>query len=227
MTARRAPDAPPSDQNMAVLLREQYALERTGAWNTMGMRGTCSHSFDFSGRAPSQQIIATPFAEIAAQSMLPFAHLLWASVWCGIASDAVSRAESFVRQEARKRPGAPPAGAVRLAELLALLQRFRALVGAGLDRYEAARSDPDALAALSFVLAMNNLKVTASQSVVEIVNLALLICGIAGYRNDGPSSLSRHMRDALSAQLMINNDRILGNMSQLVAAHRHDASLFG
>ena len=227
VTARTSPDAPPSDQSMAVLMREQYELRRIGAWNTMGMRGTSSHSFDVSGRAPASQVIATPFAEIAAQSMLPFAHLLWGSVWCGIASDAVSRAETFVRGEARKRPGVPPAGAVRLAELLGLLARFRALVAAGIDRYEAALGDPDLLAGMSFSLAMNGLKVSASQSVVEIVNLALLICGIAGYRNDGPSSLSRHMRDALSAQLMINNDRILGNMSQLVAVHRHDQSLFG
>ena len=40
---------------------------------------------------------ATPFAEISAQSMLPYAHLLWASVWHGVASDAVARSEAFVR----------------------------------------------------------------------------------------------------------------------------------
>ena len=65
----------------------------------------------------------------------------------------------------------------------------------------------------------------ASQGVGEIVNLAFLICGIQGYRNDSPYSLARHMRDALSAPIMINNDRILGNTSNLLAVYKHDASL--
>ena len=44
-------------------------------------------------------------------------------------------------------------------------------------------------------------------------------CGLAGYRNDGEVSLGRHLRDVLSAPIMINNDRILANLagSMLVA----------
>ena len=37
----------------------------------------------------------------------------------------------------------------------------------------------------------------------------MLICGIAGYRNDSKFSLARHLRDAYGAALMVNNDRIL------------------
>ena len=36
-------------------------------------------------------------------------------------------------------------------------------------------------------------------------------CGLAGYRNDGEFSISRPLRDILSASIMINNDRILAN----------------
>lgn len=93
ITSRRTPEAPPSDQVMSVLTRDQYRLERSAVWDTMGMRGTCSDNFTFGGRAPAEQIIPVPFAEIAAQSMLPHAHLLWASVWYGIAAEAVARAE--------------------------------------------------------------------------------------------------------------------------------------
>ncbi len=225
ITARRTPEAPASDQVMAVMTREQYSLERTGVWDTMGMRGTCSDNFTFAGKAPVEQIIATPFAEIAGQSMLPYAHLLWGSVWYGIASDAVARAESFVRSEARKRPGTTPPSALRLAELLALLQRMKSLVVTGIERYERAKQDADELSSIGFVVAMNSVKVVASQSVGEIVNHAFLICGIQGYRNDSPMSLARHMRDALSAPVMINNDRILGNTSNLLAVYKHDASL--
>ncbi len=41
--------------------------------------------------------------------------------------------------------------------------------------------------------------------------------GLAGYRNDGEFTLEftlgRHLRDILSAPIMINNDRILANVS--------------
>ena len=36
-------------------------------------------------------------------------------------------------------------------------------------------------------------------------------CGLSGYRNDGEFSVARHLRDVLSAPIMINNDRILAN----------------
>jgi acyl-CoA dehydrogenase len=35
--------------------------------------------------------------------------------------------------------------------------------------------------------------------------------GLSGYRNDGEFSVARHLRDALSSSIMINNDRILAN----------------
>jgi len=38
-------------------------------------------------------------------------------------------------------------------------------------------------------------------------------CGIAGYRNDGEFSIGRHLRDILSAPVMISNDRILANVA--------------
>jgi acyl-CoA dehydrogenase len=40
---------------------------------------------------------------------------------------------------------------------------------------------------------------------------SLQACGLAGYRNDTEFSVTRHLRDVLSAPIMINNDRILGN----------------
>ena len=225
ITSRRTPEAPPSDQVMSVLTKDQYRLERSHVWNTMGMRGTCSDNFSFAGRAPARQMIPTPFAEIAAQSMLPHAHLLWASVWYGIAAEAVARAEGFVRGEARKKPGSTPPGARGPAELLVRLQQFKRLIIAGLDRYERVRGDADELSSMGFVVAMNSIKVAASESVGEIVSQAFLICGIQGYRNDSPASLARLMRDALSAPIMINNDRILGNTSNLLAVYKHDPSL--
>ena len=46
--------------------------------------------------------------------------------------------------------------------------------------------------------------------VLDIVTRAMVICGIQGYRNDSKLTLGRHLRDAMGASLMVNNDRILG-----------------
>ena len=48
---------------------------------------------------------------------------------------------------------------------------------------------------------------------VATVMSAMRACGLSGYRNDGDFSVGRHLRDALSAPLMINNDRILTNIA--------------
>ena len=37
--------------------------------------------------------------------MVPYSHILWASLWWGIAANAVSLAAEFVRAGARKTPG--------------------------------------------------------------------------------------------------------------------------
>jgi acyl-CoA dehydrogenase len=227
ITSRAHADAAPSDQVLTAFLKDQYTLEKTHVWNTLGMRGTCSDGFLFKGEAPAEQILPKPFAEIAAQSMLASSHLLWSGVWYGIAIDAFSRAQAFVRAAARKSPGAPPPGALRLAEVSNLLQMVKSNVVAGLKAYEDAKADPDKLSSMAFAVAMNNVKIASSETILEIVNHTMLICGIMGYKNGTPFSLGRHLRDAHSAQLMISNDRILGNTSSMLLVHKQDTSLLG
>ncbi len=41
-TARRAGRRRASDQVLAVFMKEDYELQLTGGWDTLGMRGTCS-----------------------------------------------------------------------------------------------------------------------------------------------------------------------------------------
>jgi acyl-CoA dehydrogenase len=69
---------------------------------------------------------------------------------------------------------------------------------------------------------MNELKLSASTKVVEVVQAALLICGIAGYRNDTPFSLGRELRDAHSAALMVHNDRITEHNASLLCVAKED-----
>jgi len=227
VTSRRNADAPHSDQIATLFLKEQYSLERTSVWDTLGMRGTCSDGYIFKAEAPAEQILPKPFAEIAAQSMLAVSHLLWGALWYGIAADAVARSQAFVKAAARKSPGQTPPGALRLAEASNLLQQVKANVVAGLKQFEAAKGDADALNAMSFSVAMNNIKVGTSQMILTIINHCMLICGIAAYKNGTPFSLGRHLRDAHSAQLMISNDRILGNTSTMLLVNKQDTSLLG
>ncbi|MDH7797286.1 MULTISPECIES: acyl-CoA dehydrogenase family protein [unclassified Beijerinckia] len=227
ITARRNAEAPSSDQLMAVIQKHQYVLEPTIAWDTLGMRGTCSEGFRFAARAPREQILDKPFAEIAAQSMLAMAHILWSSVWYGIAADAVARARACVRAEARRQPGATPAAARRLTQTVGALQQMKADVLDGLRRFEAVKGDEAELSSVAFAVAMNNLKVTTSTAVADIVRQAMLVIGIGGYRNDGAHSVGRHMRDSLSAALMVNNDRILGNVEKLMPISRNENGLLG
>ena len=225
ITSRGHADAATTDQVMTVFTKDQYTLERTHVWDTLGMRGTCSDGYLFKGAAPAAQILPKPFAEIAAQSMLATSHLLWSGVWYGIAVNAMARAQNFVRAAARKSPGTTPPGALRLAEASSLLQLLKSNIVAGLAEFEAAKDDPDRLSSMGFAVAMNNIKIGSSETILTIINHAMLVCGIMGYKNGTPFSLGRHLRDAHSAQLMISNDRILGNTSNLLLVHKQDTSL--
>jgi acyl-CoA dehydrogenase len=152
--------------------------------------------------------------------MLPTSHVVWGSVWLGIATEAVDRAKRFVQKEARKKPGTLPPAAMHLADLVALQQQFAELVHGAARRYDAVADDADALATMGFAIGMNALKVSASQLVVEIVGKAMTIIGISAYRNDSEFSLARMLRDAHGAALMVNNDRINANNAQLLLVHR-------
>lgn len=227
ITSRAHKDAPPSDQVMTVFLKNQYTLEQTHVWDTMGMRGTCSDGFLFKGEAPAEQILPKPFAEIAAQSMLASSHLLWSALWYGIAVDAFSKAQAFLRAAARKTPGTQPPGLVQLAEMSSQLQAIRSNIQAGLTSYEQALKDPDRLSSMGFAVAMNNVKIASSEMILPVIHQALRICGIMGYKNGTPYSLGRHLRDAHSAELMISNDRILGNTSNMLLVHKQETGLLG
>ncbi len=227
VTSRAHKDAPPSDQVMTVFLKDQYTLEQTHVWDTLGMRGTCSDGFLFKGEAPAEQILPKPFAEIAAQSMLASSHLLWSALWYGIAVDAFTKAQTFIRAAARKAPGTQPPGLVPLAEMSSQLQVIRSNIQAGLVSYEQALKDPDRLSSMGFAVAMNNVKIASSEMILPVIHQALRICGIMGYKNGTPFSLGRHLRDAHSAELMISNDRILGNTSTMLLVHKQETGLLG
>jgi acyl-CoA dehydrogenase len=222
VTCRRSEDAPRNDQALVLVRREDALLRRLSEWNTLGFRGTCSPGFELKSIGHAEQVFPVPYADIHSRTQHPVAHILWASLWVGLATDALNKARTFVRGEARKTPGVMPINATRLAEADLVLNTMRSTLQATLSEYHALleAGNPDALSNFAFVIRVNNLKVTASQLVLDVVMRAMLICGISGYRNDSKLSLGRHLRDATGAGLMVNNDRILGQNATMHVALR-------
>ena len=209
-TARRAPDAAPSDQVLVVFRARDYRLTETGAWETLGMRGTRSAGFALAAEGHELQVLPQPYAEIHAQTMTPVAHLLWSSVWAGVAAASVERARLFLRKAARA--GQTPPAAAHFNRAAGQLRQLRALIAGALTRYETIREDAAALTAFDFQTEITLLKVESSELALSTVMSAMRTCGLSGYRNDGAASQGRALRDILSAPIMINNDRILANL---------------
>jgi len=209
--ARRANDAAASDQVLVVFTKDDYTLQRSLGWETLGMRGTCSAGFELKANGRADQIFPESYDKIHAQTMTPVAHLSWSSAWAGIAAASVDRAQLFVRKAARGSNGQMPPGAAHFTSAKRSLMKLRAVIAATLDTYANHQFDERALGSLDFQSSVNMLKVEASELAVETVMSAMRACGLSGYRNDGDVSIGRHLRDVLSAPIMINNDRILAN----------------
>jgi acyl-CoA dehydrogenase len=212
-TARRSADAAGSDQVLLVLLKSDYTLERLQVWDTLGMRGTHSEGFTLRARAPADQIMPEPYDRIHAQTMVPFAHLLWGSVWAGIAAAATGKAQAFIRHAVRGSNGQMPPGAPHFTQAVSSLRTLRGVLAASLRSYEAIMSDEKAISSLEFQALITLTKVQASELAVTTVLHSLRACGLSGYRNDTEFTIGRLLRDVLSAPLMINNDRILANLA--------------
>lgn len=222
VTCRKSEDAARNDQVQVLVRKSDYELTKLSGWDTLGFRGTCSEGFVLKSQGRAEQILPQPYADIHRRTMHPFSHVVWASLWLGLSIDAVNRARSAVRAEARKNPSVTPISATRLAELDTVLFSMRGGVYQTLREYHdlLIANDPEAYTGFSFAININNLKLTASQFVVEVVGKAMLICGIQGYRNDSKLTLGRHLRDAYGAALMVNNDRILGQSATMQIVQR-------
>jgi acyl-CoA dehydrogenase len=215
-TVRRTPDAESGDQVAVLTRRDQMEMEPQGTWDPLGMRGTCSPGFVAKATFAVSQILPAPFSTISAETMTPVSHILWSHVWLGIATDAFDRARAFVKAASKRKPGEPLPAAIRLSEVMSELSLLRAEVGLALREYcDLHAADRAKLSEMATILRFNNLKIAASEQAPKVCQEALGVCGIVGYKNDTPFSVGRHLRDAMSARLMVANERI----------HATDASL--
>jgi acyl-CoA dehydrogenase len=210
VTLRRAPDAEPGDQVLVLVRKADLELEPKGTWDPMGMRGTCSPGFVVRGSFAAEQVLPTPFPRVSMESMVPVSHILWSHLWLGIATDAFDRARAFVRAAAKQKPGQPLPAAQRLSHLMSQLSLLRAEVASGLTEFEEGSASPnrERLSTMAAALRFNSLKIAASEQAPRVCQDAMTVCGIVGFKNDTPFSIGRHLRDTMSAVLMVSNDRI-------------------
>ncbi|MEJ1962201.1 MAG: acyl-CoA dehydrogenase family protein [Gammaproteobacteria bacterium] len=130
ITARRSESASPSDQVIVLLRKADFRAQLLRPWNTLGMRGTCSPAMLIEAEAALEQIFETPFHVIASQTMTPAAHLLWSSVWLGIAGDALDRTMRLVRSRTHATAPGERLGRSRLLETVATFSRVTGLCSA-------------------------------------------------------------------------------------------------
>lgn len=226
VTCRRDEGASASDQVLVLVRKQDCRLAQTTSWDTLGMRGTCSPGFKLQSQGDDRQILPGAFADSSAQSMVPYSHILWASLWWGIAADAVGKAANFVRGQARQSPGKVPPTAQRLAELSQQLHAMKQQWLAAAQAFDAlgdGAAARDELLGMGWALRLNNLKIACSEAAPQIVHRALQIVGILGYKNDSPFSLGRQYRDSLSASLMISNDRIAAKNASMLLVYKDTA----
>lgn len=216
VTLRAHPDAGAGEQVAVLARNDQVQLEPTGTWDPLGMRGTCSPGYVVRAEVPVEQALTAPFSAISTESMVPVSHLLWAHIWLGIATDAFDRARAFVRAAARRAPGEPVPAAVKLSHVMTQLSMMRAEVHHALDEWSAVEGDREKLSTMSVALRFNNLKLSASEQAPRVCQQAMGVCGIVGFKNDTPFSIGRHLRDSMSACLMVANERIHQTNAQLL-----------
>ena len=222
VTLRRSDQAAAADQILVLVRRDEFELDEIGSWDTLGMRGTCSPPAIIRGEGAQWQILGDSFRTIRNTTMVPVSHVLWAAVWIGIATDAFDRARRVVQAQMRKDPDGSTLAAAHLASLATKLHAMQSqLESVGLRHAERIKLGPSERE-MDFgeALRANDLKLAASEAVIEIVHQAIMVAGIAAYRNGGDSSLGRHLRDAHSAPLMINNDRIRGANMDLLLVYK-------
>ncbi len=217
VTARRHRDADDNDQVLAICRAADTELTATGSWDTLGLRATGSLPRHLEATGSLDLVLPDAYDRIVNETGLPVTNVMFGEMWLGIAEAAAAVAHAHVRRKARA--GGSPLPAVRLAELAGVLDQLRGLVQAASRAFEAA-DGTEAAQSLALVMQLQTLKVTGTQLLVDVVARAMTVVGLPAYRNDGPASLGRLLRDAYGCCFMVGNDGVLSQNAQLLLVRK-------
>ena len=222
-TARRTPESAANDQVLAICMAEHLSLISGEPWDALGLRGTCSQAGHLQASIAEDMVIED-YAAAFVKTGLPASAILLGAVWLGLAEAGAARAHGSVREQARRcrrsTPGSgPPASGLRLAELSVILHQLREVHAGAVRRWEQHGDTPE-VTSLAFSTQMDQVKLSTSTLVNDVMGRAMAICGMAGYANTSPFSIARLSRDAAAAPLMVNNDRALTAMAQTLLVRK-------
>jgi acyl-CoA dehydrogenase len=210
VTMRRSAQHPPTEVALVLLDPREAGIDGNGAWDAMGMRGTCSAGLRISQRVPSNRVFPEPFHGMALTTMIPIGHLGWASAWMGAARGAMRRLLTELRLQRRGLTSElflHRVGELRLA--LDLVEALIADVARDVDlAWSGDTRERFKDAALN--IRVNSVKVAAARLTFQVVNSLVEMAGLAhGYREGSMTGLERVFRDLRSATLMFHDDRLL------------------
>lgn len=196
-------------------------VEPFGVWDCVGMRATSSSGLRFAQcEVPSwHQIGPDDSAHVRATSMTVVSRAGFAAVWQGIATAAFDEAlahvrgkhHDFIRRDAgaasarteRRSVAASETTRRQLAEMRVRLLCSRELLKSAARTIDVCRWE---LLANGTVDELQDqlwaARVACGESAVDVTRQALRLCGVTGLRGGGPLALERHMRDALTSQVM-------------------------
>jgi acyl-CoA dehydrogenase len=214
ITMRASPEAAEHRVSLVYADRDQVALEFSGGWDTLGMRGTQSIGMRITGAVPTDQLVGPPggFRTVAVEGMAAVGHLAWSACWLGAARQAFGDLVGLMRS-----PGGRQGVDVNsdlVAERIARARLDLELTSAYLNRVreevERLRADGSPLGGASTQIHLNTLKVAAAELTFEAVDRLVQLSGLArGYRRDPDFPMERRFRDLRSASLNYANDRLL------------------
>ena len=189
--ARRAADAAGSDQVLLALAKDDYTLERSHDWDTLGMRGTCSTGFALKARGVGRPDLAgalrphpRPDHDARCASVLV--------VGLGRHRGRCGRPRAaFIRKAARGANGQMPPGAAHFTAAQA--DRWRQAARPDHDRTSTPMR-PTSTTSARWRRSTSSPRSTCSRSRPpslrsQTVMSALRACGLSGYRNDGDFSV--------------------------------------
>lgn len=199
----------PERKQALILVRKQDSEIQAGYQGSfMGMKGIFNASYSINGRFPEAAIFNDDFPIIARTTMTAATQLMWASVWSGIAQSALEKSRVFIRKELKNAVDTRKEMNHVFSELKNKQFTMNAIIADAIREFDGSGSAEVGLQASA---KLNRLKIICSNLVNEICVGCLSICGLRGYSEGGPYSLSQEIGDALSGPLMVSNYRLLAN----------------
>ncbi|MFL5348408.1 MAG: acyl-CoA dehydrogenase family protein [Hyalangium sp.] len=219
LTTRESETAPSNSLSMMIVPGVKgEGVAPFGVWDCIGMRATASSGLKYEGcRVPAWHQIGGDVSDLPrATSMAPVAAVGFSAVWLGIAraayevtvSHLTQRTHQFIRadrSDVQQTLAQYDSVQRQVAEMRTKVEAARALIQAAARRMDELKPGPQAHIPIEKMPELQDLlwsaRITASEAAVDVCRVGLRVCGVSGLRA-GLLPLERHMRDALTSQVM-------------------------